>query len=129
MLLRNKYPNTHPSKAAQTPKSNTDKRTVQNTAAGESTRSNAHAAPSVVNDMEAEENDAIAEISKTLLKKHQHHDSSVNITCHCSPYIVPARMSRLITETEEKFGMTIAGNVDTVTIFLLPEPSHQCRLA
>ena len=84
--------------------------------------------------MEAEENDAIAEIRKTLLKKQQQRDSSVNIPCHYSPYIVAARMAQLIAETAEKLGMTIAGNVDTVTIFLQHDtttpryPSHRINV-
>jgi hypothetical protein len=108
----------------QTPKS--DNETTQNTTAGNNVvnshsvllvRSDSHTAFSVPNDMEVNENVAIAEIRKTLLERKRHHDSSANITSNYSPFIPPTRMAQIIAETVEKLDMSSVTNVDTVTVF------------
>jgi hypothetical protein len=68
--------------------------------------------------MQVKEDAAIAEIRKTLLKRKQQHDSSVNITCSYSSFIPPVRMTQLIAETSGTLDMTIVTNVYTVTVVL-----------
>ena len=68
----------------------------------------------------------IAEIRKTLLKRQQHGNSSANITCHYSPYIVPARMTQLITETAEK--LDIVPMSDHMTVKVLKREAEWTKM-